>query len=276
MSVKVGIMQGRLSNPIHKAIQAFPEETWKNEFKLAKKIGFDSIEWIFDTYEKNPIMEKKFDEINFLISEFNVKVNSIIADYFMVNKLFNEPESKIKKNIQTLKELVRNCEKIGIKIIEIPLVDRSSIKSEEHKKQIVKNLEEVLPEMTDLGLNLTLETDLPPNEFRDFLEMFDKNEVFANYDTGNSASLDFDVNEEIEILKDKIKNIHLKDRIKNGGTVPFGSGNTNFDDFFAMIKKINYSGELIIQGARVDEITPEENCNKYLNFVKQYLHKYYQ
>lgn len=77
------------------------------------------------------------------------------------------------------------------------------------------------------------------------------------------------------MLKDKIKNIHLKDRIKNGGTVPFGSGNTNFNDFFND-KKINYSGELIIQGARLEEITPEENCNKYLNFVKQYLDKYYQ
>lgn len=269
-------MQGRLSKPIHNTIQAFPEDTWENEFRIANKIGFDSIEWIFDTYEKNPIMEKKFNEINYLISEFDVKVNSVIADYFMVNKLFNETESKIKKNVQVLKELVRNCEKIGIKIIEIPLVDNSSMKSEENKKQIVKNLEEVLPEMTDLGLILTLETDLPPNEFRDFLEMFEKNEVFANYDTGNSASLGFDVNEEIEILKDKIKNIHLKDRIKNGVTVPFGSGNTNFDDFFAMIKKINYSVELIIQGARLDEITPEENCNKYMNFVKQYLDKYYQ
>jgi len=31
---------------------------------------------------------------------------------------------------------------------------------------------------------------------------------------------------------------------------------------------------LIIQGAREQEISPEQNCIKYLNFTKQYLDKY--
>ena len=274
MPIKIGIMQGRLSHPIHNTIQAFPENTWAKEFELAHKIGLDSIEWIFDTFEKNPLMEKKFHEINNLISKFQVNINSVCADYFMVNKLFNESENNIRKNLDILKQLAINCKNIGVKIIEIPLVDNSSLKSEKHKKELVENLDKILPEIKDLGLIINLETDLPPIEFLNLLNRFEKNMVFANYDTGNSASLGFNVNEELKILKHKIRNIHLKDRLFNGKTVPFGSGSTNFDKFFFMLKKIEYSGDLIIQGAREQEISPEENCVKYLNFTKQYLDKY--
>lgn len=274
MPIKIGIMQGRLSDPMHNTIQAFPENSWVQEFELAHKIGLDSIEWIFDAFEKNPIMEKKFNEINNLISKFHININSVCADYFMVNKLFNESEINIKKNLETLMQLAINCKNIGIKIIEIPLVDTSSLKSEKDKEELVKNLDIVLPEINDLGIIITLETDLPPTEFLNLLNRFEKNKVFANYDTGNSASLGFNVNEELEILKDKIKNIHLKDRILNGETASFGNGNTNFDDFFLMLKKIDYSGDLVIQGAREQGISPEHNCVKYLKFTKQYLDKY--
>jgi len=275
MSIKIGIMQGRLSKPIHNTIQAFPENSWAQEFEFAKMISLDSIEWIFDTFENNPIMEKKFDEINNLISKFQININSICADYFMINKLFNESEINIKKNLDVLKQLAINCKNIGVKIIEIPLVDSSSLKSEKDKQNLVSNLKKILPEINDLGIIITLETDLPPKEFLDLLNMFEKNEVFANYDTGNSSSLGFNVNEELEILKKKIKNIHLKDRIRNNGTVPFGDGDTNFGDFFSSLKKIDYSGDLIIQGAREQKISPIDNCLKYLNFTKQYLDKYY-
>ena len=41
-------MQGRLSKPITNQIQAFPTNSWKTEFELAQKIGFNCIEWIFE------------------------------------------------------------------------------------------------------------------------------------------------------------------------------------------------------------------------------------
>ena len=274
MSIKLGIMQGRLSHSINNTIQAFPEKSWIKEFELSKKINIDSIEWIFDTYEKNPIMNKQINEINNYISKFQIKVNSICADYFMINKLFNESESNIKKNLNVLEELAINGEKIGAKIIEIPLVDNSSLKTEKDKKEIVTNLKKVIPKIKDLGLIFTLETDLPPEEFLNLLEMFEKNTVYANYDTGNSASLGYNINEEFKILKNKIKNIHIKDRIFNGTTVPFGLGDTNFEEFFKILNKSEYSGDLIIQGSRIERMEPEQNCLKYLNFIKEYLDKY--
>lgn len=274
MAIKIGVMQGRLSPPIHNTIQAFPENSWENEFELARNIGLDSIEWVFDTYEKNPIMNNQLEKIKNNISKYRIDVNSVCADYFMVNKLFNESDYNINKNLEVLQRLAVNCSKVGIKIIEIPLVDISSLKSEQNKNELINNMEKILPKIQDLEIIIALETDLPPNQFIKLLNRFEDIPVYANYDTGNSASLGYNVKEELKILKNKIKNIHLKDRIIHGKTVSFGLGDTQFEDFFKTLKEVNYSGELIIQGAREEGVTPEENCLKYLNFTKQYLDKY--
>jgi len=53
---KIGIMQGRLSEPINNEIQSFPHETWKTEFEKAHSCGFQVLEWIFDDI-KNPLMK---------------------------------------------------------------------------------------------------------------------------------------------------------------------------------------------------------------------------
>ncbi|MEM3062431.1 MAG: TIM barrel protein [Nitrososphaerota archaeon] len=139
----------------------------------------------------------------------------------------------------------------------------------------MKNLNKILSFASDNGVHIVLETDMQPQHFREFLDKFDS-EVFANYDTGNSASLQYDVVEELAILSDKIKNIHIKDRLSGGKTVPLGTGDTKFDLFFANLKNTNYRGDLIIQGARESEFTPKQTCDKYYKFVKQYVDKYFK
>ena len=71
-----------------------------------------------------------------------------------------------------------------------------------------------------------------------------------------------------------IKNIHIKDRLLKGNTVPLGTGDVDFDILFKLLKKHDYKGNLIIQGARETKESPEETSSKYLKFVKQYVDKY--
>jgi len=83
------------------------------------------------------------------------------------------------------------------------------------------------------------------------------------------------VQEELELIGKWIKNIHLKDRILRGPTVPLGEGAVKFDKFFLNLAKIQYTGDLIIQGARMDdEMDPIQTSKKYYKFVKQYVDKY--
>lgn len=270
-------MQGRLSPPLENKIQCFPKNSWQDEFKDAASCNFACMEWIFDQYEKNPIMDdSKLTEIKSLSDKYGVKVNSVLADYFMEKKFFNETEDQVEKNLDVLRKLIKNCGKIGISILEIPFVDSSSISTSKNEEDVIRTLNKVSSLAKDNDVSITLETDMIPHRFRRFLENFDSSVFFANYDTGNSTALGYDVEEELSILSDKIKNIHIKDRLLHGKTVPLGAGDTNFDLFFSNLKKITFKGDLIVQGARENNLTPKQTCERYHNFVKQYVDKYFQ
>ena len=52
-------MQGRLSKPISGKIQSYPSKTWRDEFKIASKLGLHSIEWIVEEpLPTNALMSK--------------------------------------------------------------------------------------------------------------------------------------------------------------------------------------------------------------------------
>ena len=271
-------MQGRLSKPIHSRIQAFPSEMWKEEFDKAEEMGFDLIEWVFDSLE-NPIMtEGGLLEIKKCIQNSKVKINSVCADFFMENLLFDLSGENIKKNLDTLIHLIKQCSKLGIRIIELPFVDSSSLLPKNSLNEIFINLKPILFLLEKNDIFLTLETDLPPIQFYNLLEKFNCSHIKANYDIGNSISNGFDPVIEITTLKDYIFNVHIKDRIFHGGTVTLGQGDVDFDLFFSTLAKIDYKSDLIIQGAREDlnesQINPEKTCSKYLAFVREHLSKF--
>lgn len=278
MEPKIGIMQGRLSNQIGKSIQYFPELTWKEEFQKAHELGFNSIEWIFDQ-NKNPLSSPDgISEILNIQKQSGIKINSICADYFMEKKLFNESETDLLENIKILKNLIEISTKLEISMIEIPLVDSSSLQTIQEKKQLKQNLEKILSDAENHHVDIILETDLSPNNFKDYLDEINHPRLFANYDSGNSASLGYNPNDELQILKKWIKNVHIKDRKLSGSTVPLGMGDTDFESVFSNLKQIDYSGDLIIQGSRIPEKkrTTHETCLSYLRFVDGYLNKYYR
>ena len=107
-SNRIGIMQGRLSNPINRKIQSFPISTWKEEFEKASNIGFDSIEWIFDDFLDNPIFfDEQIVEMRSLSEKYQIKISSLLADYFINNKLFNETQFGLQKNLAQLKKIIK-------------------------------------------------------------------------------------------------------------------------------------------------------------------------
>lgn len=266
---------GRLSEKIDNKIQSFPTNSWQNEFELARKCDFDVIEWIMDMNE-NPIMKNDgMNEIRTLSEDYDIKINSICCDNFMEKPLFKISEFQLEENLDMLEYLINACQKLEIKYLEIPLVDSSSIKSKNEELEFIKNVQKIFPLLEKNNVYLAIESDFEPLKFKEFLLKFNNPYVVANYDTGNSASLGYNPEEELTILGELIKNIHIKDREFGGSTVEFGKGDTDFEKFFQTLSKIKYSGDLILQGARLDDIlSPEETCVRYKKFVKQYVDKY--
>ena len=85
------------------------------------------------------------------------------------------------------------------------------------------------------------------------LNRFDSDHLTVNYDIGNSASLGYDCIEELDYYGDRITDIHIKDRLLNGGPVILGKGNANFDIFFDKLKEFDYSGPFIMQAYRDEQ-----------------------
>ena len=269
--INLGIMQGRLSPPKGNLIQHFPLNSWEKEFKICKNLGLKSIEWVFENkdHKKNPIYNKKeLKNILKQIDKHEVKVNSLVADFFMENKLFNETREKVEKNIEILKLLIDNCKEVGIKTIELPFVDNSSLKTLSNLKETRNNLIPILEICEKKEIFLSLETDLKPEKFKEFIESFFPIKIFVNFDMGNSASLGFNPETEIQTLGNYIINVHIKDRILNGSTVPLGTGAVRFKTVFKKLKEINYSGDFILQTARLD-LTNSKKYEKFETTIKK-------
>jgi L-ribulose-5-phosphate 3-epimerase len=250
---RVGIMQGRLLPPFAGRIQCFPAEGWDREFALAAKAGLDCIEWIYDLpgENANPLAsDDGIAEMGRLVKLSGVPVLSLCADYFMERPLLGPDESRSRERRETLAWLMRRSALAGIGRIVLPFVDASEIRTPEELDQVAAILEQALPVARECGLELHLETSLTPARFADLLGRLPESLVKVNYDSGNSASLGYDPREELAAYGQRIGSVHIKDRVRGGGTVPLGTGDTNFKDLFGGLRNLGYRGDFILQVAR--------------------------
>jgi L-ribulose-5-phosphate 3-epimerase len=274
----IGIMQGRLTPSSGRGIQFFPFNNWSEEFSKAAEIGFSEIEFIFDEpdWENNPLMSQVGrKKITFEMENSGVIVNKICADYFMRKPLFGPNGDDVAKSVQVLLNLIEAAESLKVKLIEIPLVDNSSLESKQDQRNFIRAINPVLKRAETSTLQIGLETDLPPKKFLNLLERIGHPLIKANYDTGNSASLGYNFREEILTLGSYIANIHIKDRRYRGSTVTLGNGDADFDQIFQALKLINYRGEFVLQAARGDdekEMTTTQTQKKFVeNLIDKYL-----
>jgi L-ribulose-5-phosphate 3-epimerase len=278
---KLGIMQGRLSPPFNNNIQHFPVNHWRDEFHILKEFGLACMEWVYEfpNIERNPLhLPNQCEEIKHIALQTGIKVNTVVADYFMVNHILEENASKQRKNLLVLKQLINHCALVDIPIVELPFVDSSSL-SREQFTELVDVLSPICVFAKDKGIKISFETALPPQDFRRLLEMFSPHLIYVNYDMGNSASLGFNPSEEIGVLGSYIINVHIKDRLLAGTTVPLGKGNVDFESVFSALKNVDYKEDFILQTARQDitgyqyQQSPIESIKEYINFLKPWILK---
>lgn len=279
MKYSIGIMQGRLTEPKGRGIQFFPFDNWEKEFALASQIGIKEIEFIFDydKYELNPLWIEGGKYLEEVIKESGVQVKKVCFDYFMRRPFYkyrgDTRKEILNENEVVLERVLENMHNIGINLIEIPLVDNSSLKSDDEKENFLdflkKNVKKNFGE-----IRYGLETDLSPLEFRKYLEEFNDIHIGANYDSGNSSGIGYDPYEEITTLNDYIFNVHIKDRIFHGTTVELGTGSADFEKIFMALSKIDYKNDFILQAAREQEGDELKTIKKQKQFLENYINKY--
>lgn len=250
---EIGFMQGRLSDLVNGKIQAFPWSCWQAEFAIAERHGFRCMEWTLDhdrLYE-NPLLTLAGQvEIRALSQRHGLAIPSLTGDCFMQAPFWKTQgvdRETLQRDFQTI---AAASAAVGIAIIVVPLVDNGRLENAEQEDALVALLESQTGFLLEHDLRVVFESDFGPAELARFIARLDHVSFGVNYDVGNSAASGFNPAEEIAAYGHRIVNVHVKDRVLGGTTVPLGTGHADFEAVFAALARVGYTGNCILQTAR--------------------------
>lgn len=249
---KIGILQGRLSQPINGFIQDFPSDTWEHEFELLDLLGLNHIEWV--------VNKKSFDagHLNVDCKKYAEKILSISCDN-LTNKNIAEKDF-LKEQLEPICEFaVKN----DIGSITIPLLEDSKIDSCADK--FIKNIVFYANKYKNIDFNFELESD-----YKFALKLLKSHDNFyLTYDIGNITACKFNHNIYIRNCFDYINIVHLKDKsispIKN---VEPGTGAAKFNEIFKVLKELDYGGVFTLQTNRGPEGSEIDTVKRHKKFFE--------
>lgn len=267
---QLGIMQGRLTIPDkHEGIQFFPDRNrWKNEFKIAKELKLDYIEWIMDNPFKNPLFHfYGLNEISYLMINTGIYINSVCVDYFITDSkgLFEI------NYIDIFQYLLNQCESLNIDLITIPTM-KSNFDFEELDCYLEKSTKFI--KRNDMKIALEFDDECIDGilDMMDFLRRRDHGDIGITYDIGNNAEKNILSDLEILFKEDLVYHFHIKDKDKETGiSVPLGQGDIKvWQEIFDLCKRFNYQGNFTLQGARGKSGYEKETIKDYMKWFNRF------
>ena len=271
---RIGFMQGRLSARVDGKIQAFPWRDWEAEFALAGRHGFPIMEWTLDQarLHENPLLTAAGRErIRTLGAAHGLQVLSLTGDCFMHAPFFKAAGAERAALLDDLDAVLDACAAAGVRYVLVPLVDNGSLTTADEERVLIEGLLPRAPRLRARGMSIVFESDFAPARLAAFIARFDRDTFGINYDIGNSAALGFDTRAEIAAYGDRIVNVHVKDRIRGGTTVPLGTGNADFAATFGALAACGYRGDFILQTARAADDDHAGVLCKYRDMVRDWV-----
>ncbi len=273
----IGFMQGRLSPIENGRIQSFPWTNWENEIREAAAAGFRMMEWTLDQDRLyvNPLMSEDGQKtILKLKKELGFEIPSLTGDCFMQAPFYKAAPAIANDLKKDFLNILKSCHYLGIEFIVMPLVDNGKLENKEQENSLVEYLLSIHSLLKKQNQKVVFECDYNPEEYKRFIDRLPKDSFGVNYDVGNSASLNIPAPEEFSLYGDRVMNVHIKDRVKGGTTVPLGKGHADFGSVFKELKKINYSGKFILQTARAQDDQHLSVLKKYRSMTESWIGEY--
>lgn len=274
LSHQLGFMQGRLSPIVDGKIQAFPKIHWQDEFQLAQALHLTKMEWTLDQegLHENPLLTDEGQaQIKQLCETFQLSIPSVTGDCFMQSPFYKAPPEQALSLIDDFKQIVRACGKLNIQYIVVPLVDNGRLENQQQTQALITTLSEMESCFKEQGVKIVFESDYKPAQLKDFIQQFNPSVFGINYDMGNSAALGYDPEEELEAYGSRVYNVHIKDRVLNGVTVPLGKGAVKFETVFSCFRQLKYTGNYIFQTARATHDDHQGVLQEYISLVQEWI-----
>ena len=250
MSNGLGIIQGRLSPRPERGLQAFPFDTWREEFGFARELALDSIEWLFefDQALSNPLVAAGGrQEIRRKINQTGVQVRSVCADYFMVRQLAGEGRRERARNVRMLEDVIRWTHDVGGRSVVLPLLESAALSSRRLRDEAIESLRSALCVAEYYGVHLALEMDIAGPDCARFVSSCQSDHIVASYDTGSATAQGYWIEQDVEPLLSSLGLVHVKDRNIGGTSVMLGEGDANIEAFLRRVINAGFDGDFVLQ-----------------------------
>jgi hexulose-6-phosphate isomerase len=270
----VGFMQGRLSPMVDGKIQAFPWTHWRDEFPAAQAINLSLMEWTLDhdRLAENPLMTLSGRaEITALSKKHAVKVGSLTGDIFMQMPFWRVAGAERAQRLREFDAVADACGSLGVRFVVVPLVDNGAMTSPEEEHVVIEEFCRRTDRLNQMNVSVIFEVDYTPRKLASFIDRFPTGTFGVNYDIGNSASLGYKPEEELDAYFPRILNVHVKDRKLGGTTVPLGTGNADLPGTLRGLLERGYRGSYILQTARAADESHSETLAQYRDMVSHWL-----
>lgn len=245
-----------------------PGRFMEAEFYSAREIGFRHIEWVVDlhSFEENPLLTDA-SRIVEVSRSTGVAVLNLTADFLRDRPLSIDKD----EGWEELTELLRSMKLADIRVMTVPFVENASLRNLEKRMQAVPMLDQLSEIALSFDIEISIETDLPPAEVRNLIGLVGRNRVGVTFDSGDSASIGNSAREEIRILHENFKVVHIKDRPLGGQSVPLGEGGANLPAILQYLTSGNFQGPVTLQAFR--DFDGQEILLKQLKYLENLLDK---
>jgi len=268
MKNAIGIMQGRLSHPSKNGPQVFPTASWREEFPLARDLGFNQIEWLIEAESllANPLMsDTGRTELKKIEAASGIQVCSACIHCVLQWKPFAPGGAE---RIKPLPAIIAAAAQAGLERLIIPILEEATIIHASTPAQAAEIFSPALQAAEHAGMDLAFEMDRPEPECREFIKLLRSPRARLCYDCGNATALGYDIVGEISSMLPLVGEIHLKDRRVRGPSKPLGEGETRLAEFFSTLKAQAWGGPFILETPVLSD--PTGQARKNLLLVKEF------
>lgn len=233
------------------------EKSIEEIFSTAKNCGIDGIE----------------TNASFIASQ-EVFQNQLKKAGLSVSQLYENYDWKDFDNDCKMKNHITTAKKLGAKIILFipPYFSDLKIETIQAEKEKVKIMIKKICNLAKAeNITVTMEDfdNLQnPSSKLCYLEEYIKEipELMITFDTGNFLANGEDVLSAYPILKDRIVNVHCKDRLSNVSSCPTGTGIIPFKTILENLKLIQYNSNFTIEHFDIEN--QMEAMKKSADFIK--------
>ena len=239
--------------------KALHREPFEDKFEDIIRAGYDSLEFSVDgTDERLARLDWKPDEIDIVrraAEERNVRILTLCLSAHKRFSMGSEDADVRAKAMEILEKALRLASRLGVRMIQYSGFDvyEDELRNEETHKWYMENTAIAARKAEREGVMLSIEPVeghlLTVRDTVQVVREIDSPFLQIYPDPANIKSLGFDPVQDLTYGKGHITAVHMRDSLPGiyDATIPFGTGDLDFDSVFEKLDALGYSGPFIVE-----------------------------